>query len=177
MTREYLKGLGLADEVIDGIMSEHGKTVTAIKTDLKTATDNLKVANDKITSFGNVDEIKAEVAKYKTDYEKAVADHNTYIAEQEFNGKLQGALNAYNPKNLKALEGFIDTAKLRESKNFDADLKAMVDPLKTSDAYLFNDGTPNPQFTNPNQKQNTQAPNDTLSALRSAMGLKNEKEK
>ena len=31
MNREYLKGLGLEQEVIDGIMAEHGKTVQAIK--------------------------------------------------------------------------------------------------------------------------------------------------
>ena len=35
MNREFLKGLGLEDEVVEKVMAEHGKTVNQTKSDLK----------------------------------------------------------------------------------------------------------------------------------------------
>ncbi len=37
MKREFLKGLNLADDLIDQIMAEHGKSATKSKEDLDTA--------------------------------------------------------------------------------------------------------------------------------------------
>lgn len=175
MKREFLKGLGLADEVIESIMAEHGSSTQKIRDDLKNATDNLKTANDKIASFGDVEAIKADVAKYKADYQKAVDDHNNYVAEQEFTKNLNDGLNAYKPRNVKALMPFLDVEKLKSSKNFSEDLKSMVEPLRAKEAWLF-ENKQNPQFTDPSGNQYQVNNNENnIDKLRSIMGLPNDK--
>lgn len=176
MKREFLKNLGLADDVIDSIMAEHGTSTQKIRDDLKNATDNLKTANDKIASFGDVEAIKADVEKYKADYQKAVDNHDKYVAEQEFTKNLNDGLSAYKPRDVKALTPYLDMEKLKSSKNFSEDLKIMIEPLQKDKAWLFVENKQHPQFTDPDGSgYKVDNNNSNIDKLRSIMGLPNDK--
>src|SRR5690625_1693919 len=79
MNREFLKNLGLEDDVVDKVMAEYGKSVQSYK-DKLTEADNLKQEKESLetqlndlqqtlqtkeTELSGVDEIKNELEKYK----------------------------------------------------------------------------------------------------------------
>lgn len=92
MKREFLKGLNLTDEQIEAIMTENGKDIESTKAkfqDYEEIKKNLENANKKIESFGDVDAIKAEVEKWKSDYQKAQDESNAKIAKMERQQKIK----------------------------------------------------------------------------------------
>lgn len=55
MKREFLKGLELADEVIDKIMTEYGKSTEQAKNELAAANTQIKTLQDAVKKFDGVD--------------------------------------------------------------------------------------------------------------------------
>lgn len=53
MKREFLKGLELPDEVIEKIMSEHGKTTQSLQTQLTATQEQVTALNSQITERDN----------------------------------------------------------------------------------------------------------------------------
>lgn len=116
MKREFLKELNLTDEQIDAVMAQNGKDIEAEKgkfADYEDIKSQLKAANDKIESFGDVDAVKAEVEKYKADY-KALQDESAKrIAHMELMGKIKTVTSAHkfvNDYTREALESSLESA-------------------------------------------------------------------
>ena len=72
MKKEFLKGLGLEDEVIDKIFAENGKDVNAVKAEVDSLKKDLDTANNKIAdyekeigtlkeSIGNTEEMQKKI--------------------------------------------------------------------------------------------------------------------
>mgnify|MGYP000231766846 CR=1 FL=1 len=85
MTTEFLKGLGLEQGVIDSIMSEKGKEVSALQAkygDYDDVKKQLADANKQISAFKDmdIDGIKKAADDWKTKAETAEADANKKIA-------------------------------------------------------------------------------------------------
>jgi len=86
MKTDFLAGLGIDEKAIPQIMAENGKDIERAKEkfadydDLKT---QLKTAQEKIASFGDVEAIKAEVEKYKTEAETAKAESEKKVKQLE----------------------------------------------------------------------------------------------
>ena len=156
LTKEFLKTAGLTDEQIDSIFAERGKEITAekekfdqLQKNYTEATEQLKKANDTINSFKdiNVDEIKANVEKYRTEAEQAKADHENYIKQQEFDKVLESGLTQAKAKNLKAVKALLDIETLKNSQNINDDIKSQLEKIKTDNEFLFETGKPDYKMT------------------------------
>ena len=78
MKREFLTGLGIAEDVIDKIMAENGKDIEAAKAkyaDYDALKAQLAEANGKIEEFGKLDfdGVKKMADDYKAKFEEAQA--------------------------------------------------------------------------------------------------------
>ena len=86
MKKDFLTGLGIDEETASKIMAENGKDIEREKgkfADYDDVKNQLKAANDKITSFGDVDAVKNEVEKYKAEALKAQTDAEAKIRQIE----------------------------------------------------------------------------------------------
>lgn len=88
MKRDFLKGLGLEDEVIDQIMAEHGKTVNAIKGDADTLKASIGGKDTEIEG------LKAQIAKRDADIEALKKSSGDVEAIRAQLGELQGKYTA-----------------------------------------------------------------------------------
>lgn len=104
MKTEFLKELGLEDEVINKIMAENGKDITKEKkkTDkLKTELDGVKTqlteATETIQSYKDMDieGIKASAEEYKTKYETDTKALNDKLAEKDYEYNSKEYLSKY----------------------------------------------------------------------------------
>lgn len=129
MTRDFLKGLGIEDSIVDKIMAEHGANIQALKND----NDTLKT---KIKSYDT------DIATYKADIDKL----NNTIAEN--NKSLENLKNLTNEnKELKAdiqLNG--TNVKKEFSKFVRSEVMSKVDDKTDFTKALENYKKENPQF-------------------------------
>ena len=176
LSKEFLKTAGLTDEQIDAIFVERGKEITAEKEKFEQlqknytdATEQLKKANETINGFGNIDAIKADVEKYRVEAEKAKADHENYIKQQEFDKLLETGLSGAKAKNLKAVKALLDIDALKGSQNINDDLTTQLEKIKTDNDYLFDGETVKPTITS--QTNNKSVTIDDRSKIREVMGL------
>ena len=90
MKREFLQELKLEDEVIEKIMSEHGKTVNSVKKKLDESEEKLKVTAEKVTSYesqleetkkllGESEKFKEESEEFKNKYSDLETKFNSEI--------------------------------------------------------------------------------------------------
>lgn len=88
------------------------------------------------------EELTAQIAQLQKANKEAMDKYNADIKalnqERLLDAKLMGA----KPKNLKSLKALIDTSKLKFSEDSIEGLDEQLTALKTSDAYLFDDGIP-----------------------------------
>lgn len=111
MKREYLKGLGLEDDVIDQIMGEYGRsvqplqdqitskdqTIITYKTDLKTAKDTIETFKKENK---DVDAIQQQADDWKKKYEKAEEDRRTFKVKTKKESVLKDKLFAEGVKDV-----------------------------------------------------------------------------
>lgn len=153
MNREFLKSLGLEDEAIEKIMTEHGKTVNTTKQELGTVTterDSLKTelanrdtqltnlkkeAKDNQELTNRINDLEQENKTFEEESEKKLA-----AQRKEF--KLELALKDALAKNPKAVKALLN----QEAISLDGDnligLEEQLKSLKESDAYLFGEEQP-----------------------------------
>src|SRR5690625_4604291 len=121
MNREFLKNLGLEDDVVDKVMAEYGKSVQSYK-DKLTEADNLKQEKESLetqlndlqqtlqtkeTELSGVDEIKNELEKYK------LKDLKTSVAIKagiplELAGRLSGETEEEIKADAEKIAGFVN---------------------------------------------------------------------
>lgn len=181
MKREFLKGLGLEDTVIDQIMDENGKDINKANEKVKTleaevnnTKELLTNANKEIDSYKSMDieAIKKSAEDYKTKFETAEKDYQAKISEMEYNNKLDKYVGTLNLKNDIYKKEVISRIKEKELK-FDGDTllgaEELVKSFKEQYADAFVDSKLKPSFadTTPGTPSNS-GEND----LRIAMGLK-----
>lgn len=176
MKTEFLKELGLEQEVIDKIMAENGKDVEATKgkyADYDDVKTQLAKANQTIEGFKamDVDGIKAAADDWKQKYEQAEQDAAAKIAGMEFTGLLDSAIASAKGRNAKALRGLLDIETLKASKNQSDDIKAALETLKESDGYLFDDAEVPPDYSSGAGKTPIGGGDPGINAIRAAAGL------
>ena len=154
MKREFLQNLkvgeeALPKEVIDAIMAENGRDITAAKEAavkpyadydaIKEERDNLKAQQ----SDGTVDGKTAQ--QWKDAHDQAVAGHQKELAGVKFQGVLDNAIVAARGKSAKAITAMLDLDTLRESEDQQAAINTALDELKKESGYLFEEeGAPPP---------------------------------
>ena len=143
MKREFLTGLGIAEDVIDKIMAENGKDIEATKAkyaDYDALKTQLSEANGKIEEFGKLDfdGVKKMADDYKAKFEEAQAESKKQIEAMQFNHALENALSGAKAKNVKAVRALLETDKLKLNKDGSlTGLTEQLDKLKSENDYLF----------------------------------------
>lgn len=132
MKREFLKNLGLTDEQVSEIMTEHGKTVEKAKTDTskvnqelekyKEEAEGLKTqlidANAQIQSFKDMDieGIKKSANDWKAKYEADTQKLNKQLADKEYEYNLKDFTGKYKFANDRVQNSIIADLKAKEFK-------------------------------------------------------------
>lgn len=146
MKREYLKGLGLEEDVINKIMAEHGKGIESVKTELttketelQTLQGQLQTANKEIENFKDldIDEIKQRAEKYKTDFEELQSKSKKQLADLKFEHDIEKAIGNAKARNIITVKALLDIDELKESKNQADDIKQALETIKKDNDYLF----------------------------------------
>ena len=90
----------------------------------------------------DVEELKTRVATLTADLEAKEQEYKKELAERDFNDFLEKQINSFGAKNVKAVKALLNIDALKESKNQEADIKAMLETCKEENDYLF--GTDEP---------------------------------
>ena len=122
MKREFLTGLGVAEDVIDKIMAENGKDIEAAKAkyaDYDALKTQLAEANGKIEEFGKLDfdGVRKMADDYKAKFEEAQAESKRQIEAMQFNHALENALSGAKAEDVRAVRGLLETDMLRRNKD------------------------------------------------------------
>lgn len=141
MKTEELKSHGLTEEQIAFVMSENGKDVKREKDRADTYKSQLDTANETLKGFEGVDvaELKTKIATLTSDMATQAENHRKQLAERDFNDLVSKYAGKYKARDVKAVMPFLDTEKLRQSKNQNEDIKAAFEAVKKDKSYLFED--------------------------------------
>lgn len=182
MKTDFLKGLGLEQDVIDKIMAENGKDIAAEKaktTKAEGERDNcksqLETATESLEKFKDVDPtaMQGEIDKLNQQLKDKDAEYAAKEADRIFSDTIKEAIKTAGGRNEKAVMAMLDMNALKESKNQSEDIKKALETVKESDAYLFGSDEP---FKNPvGATGGSGTGGDNFSAIRAAMGLPAEK--
>lgn len=154
MKREDLEKLGLTKEQIDGVCDLNNADVQPLKADLQKTQDDLKVAQEKVTTteatlkkFDGVDAdaLNKQIADLQADLAKKDTDHAAELADRDFRDSTKAVITKYKGKNEKAIMALLDLETLKASKNQNEDLDAAVKALTEAEdsKMLFGEPEPN----------------------------------
>ena len=141
MKREFITELlpDLDKDVLDKIMAEHGKSMTAAQTEAADLKERLKTAQETLKSFDGVDvnDLKGQIAKLNGDLTAKDAEWQGKLSEMQFSGALEKAIMGAKAKNTKAVMALLNVDTLKASKNLDADIATALESVKRDNDYLF----------------------------------------
>lgn len=188
MKREELKELGLENEVIEKIMSSHGKTVTSIKNELETTkteketlTNQLAERDNDIKELqsqtGNSEELKVKLTDLETKYQQDKESFEATIAKTKTDHAVEMALKDNGAKSIKAARALLDFDKIELTDDGIKGLDDQLEAIKTDNDFLFT-STENQEPTapkimtggNPNGQAGTQLTEEEK--IKEALGLK-----
>lgn len=168
MDKDFLKKLGLTDEIADKVMNQHDKDVQQLKdnnAELQSTNDSL---NEQITSnakqlkdlkkvAGDNEELQAKLDKAMSDSQEREKKLKDQIATQRKNFAVGNALRDAGAKNSKAVEALLDLDKVSLDDNGQLiGISDQIDSIKKSDSYLFNsESKPNVEFGAKGNPSNT----------------------
>ena len=178
MKRDFLKGLGLEDEVINKIMDEAGKEVNGLKTQIANLQDDIKVKDGVIeTKNSKIKELeKVDVEALKTaEYERGKAEGSAEIEKFKFNTALDNALKGAKVKDSKTISGLLDMEKIKLENEQIVGLDEQLKTLKESHDYLFDNDGKTPKFSDDSPGLGGNDEEGALTQLKNIMGIKSEK--
>ena len=155
MRRDFLKDLGLSDEIIDKIMTQYGLDIERYKTEKKENEVKITFLNDKIKEqeevINSMQKDNESYTKLKQDYdllqEEKTKNDNEYkqqIREIKLKSGVEKALNNAGAINQKVviplLKEFLDKAEIDEKGNVNG-LEEQIKQIKESEdtKFLFKD--------------------------------------
>ena len=179
MKAEFLKGLGLEQDVVDKIMAENGKDVAAEQAKTTKAEgerdnykDQLATATESLEKFKDVDPaaMQSEIENLNKQLKDKDEEYAAKEADRIFSDTVKEAIKSAGGRNEKAVMAMLDMEALKASKNQSEDIKKALETVKESDAYSFGSDEP---FMNAVGATGGSADvgGDNLSAIRAAMGL------
>lgn len=178
MKRDFLKNLGLEDDVVDKIMEENGKDITDLKTKIANLQDDLKVKEGVIeTKNTKISELeKVDVEALKTaEYERGKAEGSAEIEKFKFNTALDNALKGAKVKDSKTISGLLDMEKIKLENEQIVGLDEQLKTLKESHDYLFDNDGKTPKFSDDSPGLGGNDEEGALAQFKNIMGIKSEK--
>lgn len=171
MKREFLKGLGVDESLIDSIMQENGKDIEGLKAQLGVQkglvtdlTGQLNTANTELGKFKdvNIDELTKERDGYKAQYEQSLKDKDNAVLEVKKEAALDSYLSTYNFSSDFAKTGIKSLISEKNLKFADGKFDGIDELMKTltndhADAFVSSNSNNRPSFTSSNHQtpQNT----------------------
>lgn len=148
MNREFLRSLGLEDEIIGSIMAKHGATIKELNDQFDTQKTKAETLEEQITKRdtdlktlreqlkdheGANTELKALQSKYDEETQKLQEQlvHNKKMNE------IRLAINKSGARNEKAILALLDLEGVKVNDDGVQGLKEQIDAIKESDNYLF----------------------------------------
>lgn len=151
MKKEDLVALGLSEEQIAEVHKLNGLDIKREQDELEKVElerDNyktqLEIAQSALKDFEGVDvnNLKNEIEKLQNDLKTKDEQYQKELAERDFNDLLEKQINSFGAKNVKAVKALLDIDALKESKNQETDIKAMLEACKEENDYLFGSDEP-----------------------------------
>lgn len=180
MQRKFLEDLGLDKDNIDKVLNQYNQDLEKAKQPLvverDSLKDQLKTAQDALKEFDGVDvkDLQGKIDSLNTELANKNKEYKNKIADMEFTSVLDSALSKSGAKNSKAVKALLDLDNLKKSKNQAEDIEEAIKNVKSDNDYMFKSDEP---IKNPVKNTgNTNIKPDSMSAIRSAMGLGEPKE-
>jgi len=151
MKKEDLVALGLSEEQIAEVQRLNGLDIKReqdklgkVELERDKYKEQLETAQSALKEFEgiDVDNLKGEIEKLQNDLKTKDEQYQKELAERDFNALLESQINTFGAKNVKAVKALLDIDTLKESKNQEADIKAMLEACKTENDYLFGSDEP-----------------------------------
>jgi hypothetical protein len=155
MKREFLQNLkvgeeALPKEVIDAIMAENGRDITAAKeAAVKPYADyqTIKEENERLKNQQGDALVDGKSAQqWKEAHDKLVTDHKNELDGIKFQNTLDAAITGAKGKNSKAITALLDVEALRGSEDQQTAINAALEALKKDSGYLFEEETTPPPY-------------------------------
>lgn len=154
MERDFLKKLGLTDEITDKVMAQYGKDVQHLQdqnAELQSTNDGLneqlstrdKQFKELKKTAGDNEELQAKLDKALSDGKEQAKQLQDKLDVQKKDFAISNALRdagAKNPKSAKALLN-LDKISLDDNNQL-IGINDQIDNIKKSDGYLFNSVEP-----------------------------------
>ncbi len=144
MKREFLKELGLEDDVVDKVMAENGRDIENAKGNKQEFEDKIALLEKQIEEKDSkIDELAkssddAESLKLKIqELQETNKQQKADLEQAKINSAVELALVGSKAKNLKAVKSLLD---LNDAQLVDGKIKGLDDQIKKlqeSDSYLF----------------------------------------
>jgi len=155
MKRDFLKGLGLEDKVIDQIMSANGVDIENTKKSFGDV-DSIKQENESLKTqiaerdkdmkslkkqSGDNEDLSNKYAELQSKYETDTENLNAQLSSTKLNGALDNALNTAKVRNTKAIKGLLKMDDIElDDKGELVGVNDQLESLKKFDGYLFDEG-------------------------------------
>lgn len=149
MKREDLRALGLSDEQVNSVMSQHHQEIDALDTkvtDLSAERDQLSAQvgeRDKDLkqlqkNLKDNEEVSGQLAEMKTKYDNDKKKWESDLAQTKLNGAIEAALGKTNAKDPSVLKKLLNTEEIKLNENGEVDgLQNQIDQLAKNNPYLF----------------------------------------
>lgn len=122
MKREFLKGLGLEQAVIDSIMSEYGTDVEGLKSQIATLMKEKDTATEALKAYNGVD-----VEALKNASEALKQEYEGKLKDMRIDGAIEKALSGAKAKHTDLLMDKFDREKIEIDK--DGNIKGIEEQL------------------------------------------------
>ena len=155
MKREFLANLkvgetALPKEVIDAIMTENGRDITAAKeAAVKPYADyqSIKEENERLKGQQSENLVEGKNAQqWKQAHDQLITDHQSELDGIKFQHVLSEAITAAKGRNVKAITSLLDVDALRGSQDQPKAITEALENLKKESGYLFDDGRTPPPY-------------------------------
>lgn len=140
--REFLRGLGLTDELIDTIMAEHGKIITKSKEQIDQLKDEVRDLKEAAKPFEGVDleDLNNQIATLTSAKESADTEHKNAITALKKQYAIKAAIAKSAPLDDVAYLAHLNQDKITydEEKDELIGFSEQDADIRKNYAYMFN---------------------------------------
>lgn len=142
MKRENLKELGLTDDQVEKIMSQHGADIEKLKGSFEDY-DTLKTENESLQKqLKDNEDVSNQLKDWQDKYAKDTENLTTELNQTRLNAALDKRLSSEKVRNPKAAKALLDLENVKLTKDGDLDgIDDQISDIKQSDPYLFDEGS------------------------------------
>ena len=149
MQREFLQNLGLSDDQVQDVLTQHGKSTNEIKGKLARAEEQVADLQNQIgdrdkqlkkleKTVGDNQELAQEIDKLRKENEQTAKDYQSKITKQAKYFAITNALKDAGAKNTKAVLALSDLDKVSVDEDGQLfGISEQLEELQKTDAYLF----------------------------------------